>query len=55
MKQLLSDPRLFPCVILALYALSAGRWFIARNWGQGLYWVFAFGITFTVTFLMKAK
>lgn len=53
MKALLSDPRLFPSVIMFLYACSSIRWFFAKNVGQGLYWIFAFGITFTVTFLME--
>ncbi len=52
-KEFFASPRLFPCIILFLYACSSIRWFIDKNIGQGLYWVFAFGITFTVTFLMK--
>lgn len=52
-KEFFASPRLFPCIILFLYACSSIRWFIDKNVGQGLYWVFAFGITFTVTFLMK--
>ncbi len=53
MTDLIMDPRLFNLVILFLYALSATRWFIAGSFGDGMYWVSAFMITFTVTFLMK--
>lgn len=48
----LQDPRLFPCVILFLYACTSIRWFVAGNVGQGVYWIAAFLITFSVTFLM---
>lgn len=49
----LFDPKVFNCVILFLYACSATRWFCAGKFGDGMYWVSAFMITFTVTFLMK--
>ena len=53
MLRLFTDPRLFNCVILTLYAAAALRWFVAGKFGDGMYWVSAFMITFTVTFLMK--
>lgn len=49
------DPRAFPSLILFLYACTATRWFIAGNVGQGVYWIAAALITFSVTFLMGAK
>jgi len=49
----LLDPRLFNLIILALYAFAAIRWFVAGRFGDGMYWVGAFWITATVTFLMK--
>lgn len=52
-REMIQDPRAFPCLILFLYACSSVRWAFAKNWGQALYWLFAFGITFTVTFMMK--
>lgn len=51
MTRLLTDPRAFNYLIMALYALAATRWFFAGRFGDGMYWVSAFMITFTVTFL----
>ena len=51
--EILRSPLLFPCIILFLYACCSLRWFIARDIGQGVYWIAAFLITFSVTFLMK--
>jgi hypothetical protein len=51
----LTDPKLFNYVILALYTLSSMRHFAARDVGQGCYWLSAFAITATVTFLMEGK
>lgn len=53
MIKLLLDPKIFNYVILALYALNAGRWAIAGKWGDVAYWLGAFWITAAVTFLMK--
>ena len=47
------DPRFFPCVILFLYACCSIRYFIVGDWGRGVYWIAAFLITLSVTFLMK--
>jgi hypothetical protein len=53
--RILSDPKLFNCIILGLYTCAAIRWFVAGRFGDGMYWVSAFMITFTVTFLMGGK
>jgi hypothetical protein len=51
----ISDPKIFNCIILFLYSCAAVRWFVAGKFGDGMYWVSAFMITFTVTFLMGSK
>lgn len=51
----MKDPRLFSYVILVLYVCNSTRWVFAGNWGQALYWLAAFLITFSVTFMMGAK
>lgn len=51
--EMIKDPRFFPCVLLFLYICSSIRWFVAKDVGQGVYWIAAFLITFSVTFLMK--
>jgi hypothetical protein len=50
--KIISDPKLFNCIIMGLYAIAAVRWFSVGKFGDGMYWVSAFMITFTVTFLM---
>ena len=52
-KFIFDDPKIFNCIILFLYSCAALRWFVAKDFGNGMYWVSAFMITFTVTFLMK--
>lgn len=53
MKELLLDPRLFNYTIMVLYTVNAGRWLIAKDIGQGMYWLGALWITASVTFLFK--
>lgn len=53
MMKLLLDPKIFNYVILCLYILNAARWAAHRNLGDTMYWISAFMITFTVTFLYK--
>jgi hypothetical protein len=53
MLTFLLRPDIFNIVILTLYVLSAARWAYERSWGNALYWACAFGITYSVTFLMK--
>lgn len=53
MVKLLFDPKLFNYIILTLYALNAGRWGYQKNWADMCYWISAFMITATVTFLYK--
>lgn len=49
----LLDPKFFNYVILALYALNAGRWAWEGRIADVCYWLSAFAITATVTFLYK--
>ena len=53
MSALLLDPRIFNYVIMTLYALNAGRWALRGGWADMFYWLFALGITATVTFGYK--
>jgi hypothetical protein len=53
MKQILLDPKVFNYVILTLYAINALRWGIDRKIADVCYWLPAFAITATVTFLYK--
>ena len=46
----LTDPRAFNFLIMALYALNAGRWAIHGSWADCCYWLSALAITATVTF-----
>ena len=43
-------PMHFNYLILTLYASAALRWGLTGNWADMFYWMFAFGITATVTF-----
>lgn len=49
----LLDPKVFNYVILVLYALNASRWAWQGSIADVCYWLSAFGITATVTFLYK--
>jgi hypothetical protein len=51
--KLLTDPKAFNCVILCLYALNIVRWAVARSLADVCYWISAFCITATVTFLYR--
>ncbi len=53
MRELLLDPKMFNYIILVLYALNATRWALARSLADVCYWLSAFAITATVTFLYK--
>ncbi len=46
---ILKDPAAFNYLIMVLYVLNSGRWAIAQNWSQSLYWAAAFQITLAVT------
>jgi hypothetical protein len=48
--ELVTDRRIFNCIIMTLYILAMVRWAAAGSWADVAYWFFAFGITFTVTF-----
>lgn len=52
MKALL-DPKFFNYLILTLYGLNAVRWAFAGKIADVCYWLSAFAITATVTFLYK--
>jgi hypothetical protein len=47
------DPALFNYVLLGLYVLNSGRWLVAGERVQSLYWVAAFLITLSVTLTSK--
>ena len=47
---MISDPRIFNFVIMALYALNAARWAYEGKWADTCYWLSALSITATVTF-----
>ena len=49
----LFDPKVFNYLIMALYALNAGRWAWEGKWADVSYWLCALGITATVTFGYK--
>ena len=51
--KLLLDPKVFNYVILTMYALNAGRWAFAGRIADVCYWLSAFAITATVTFLYQ--
>lgn len=51
--RILSDPRIFNFVIMALYAASVVRWAYAGRWADACYWLSALAITATVTFGYK--
>lgn len=53
MMALLLDPRFFNYLILVLYLMNAIRWGYQRNLADTCYWLSAFAITATVTFLYK--
>jgi hypothetical protein len=48
-----ADPRLFPAILLALFALAAIRYAIARDWNQTIYWGAAFALNFAVINMEK--
>lgn len=49
--RLLTDPRVFNYVIMALYLLNAARWAYEGKVADVCYWLSACAITATVTFL----
>jgi hypothetical protein len=49
--KLLFDPKLFNYVILSLYLANSVRWAFAGKIADVCYWLSAFAITATVTFL----
>lgn len=51
--KLLTDPKVFNYVIMILYALNVARWGYAGKIADVCYWLSAFSITATVTFLYK--
>lgn len=46
---ILTDPRIFSYVIMALYVLNAARWAVHGSWADVAYWCSACAITATVT------
>jgi len=51
MLKFILEPKFFNYLILVLYALNAGRWALERNWADVCYWLSAWAITATVTFM----
>lgn len=49
----LFDPKIFNYLILTLYALNVARWGYEGKIADVCYWLSAFAITATVTFLYK--
>ena len=47
---ILSDPRLFNFIIMALYAGAVIRWSVAANFWAAGYWACALGLTLIITF-----
>jgi hypothetical protein len=50
MLRLLSDPRLFNCMLLFLNLCAAVRWAASGRWWNAVYWLAAFTLTFVITF-----
>ena len=46
------SPHLMPAIIVGLYAVTAVRYGLARDWGRVAYWVCAAGITVSATWLV---
>lgn len=49
----LTDPKLFNYIILALFAMAAIRWWIAKDIPQAGYWASAFVLNIFVTMMAK--
>jgi hypothetical protein len=50
MKTFLLSPLGFNCFIMTVYFCTSVRWAVERKWADMFYWLFALGITATVTF-----
>lgn len=48
----LLDPKFFNYLIMTLYLINSARWAIECNWGQFVYWIAAFALTFSISFMM---
>lgn len=42
--------RILPTILVVLQAMSAVPYFYLGDWRKGLYWSFAAGLTFVVTY-----
>jgi hypothetical protein len=51
--RILTDPKLFNVLIMALYACAIVAHGAKRNWSQCLYWTCALGLTLNVTFFLN--
>jgi hypothetical protein len=49
MMRVLTDPRLFPVVLIALDLLAAGRYALDNDWRRAIYWLAAGVLTLMVT------
>lgn len=50
MINILTDPRIFNFIIIALFLIAGIRWTFAGDYWQALYWYCGFGINIAVTF-----
>jgi uncharacterized MnhB-related membrane protein len=48
----LLDPKVFNYLIMVLYLLNSIRWGVHGDLGQVIYWLSAFSLTYSITFLM---
>ena len=44
------SPKMFNYIFMSMYLMAAIRWACCKHWADSLYWLFALGITATVTF-----
>lgn len=49
----LFEPKITNYLLLALYFLGTIRWAFEQNWAQTVYWLGAFILTISVTFMME--
>lgn len=49
--RLIADPRLFPVVIMVLFACAAARYAVAGNLWQTIYWLSALHLNVAVFFM----
>jgi len=48
-----SNPRFFPTVLIALDVAAGMRYAYADDWGRAVYWIAAAQITYAATYLIR--